>query len=296
MSTDTQRLSGGSAVGPFAAELGGAAAFFASRETLHGVVARRILGHPAPQDRDLADHLIRERRRRSRLDGSIGGSLVATAQALWELLELGAERSNAGVVRLGGFLLAQQNRPGRWSDDGIAGDGFFSPGPRSTTIAPLALPSGTVFTREDDARFVASCLTLRAVLRAGHEDRAPVVTHLESLLRLRVLEPHLGFVVLAALGMAPPTYWTRIDALVAEAARHQRDDGSWPDVTAFHAVELLLTVPTRAARLLIARAAPFIAARQVASGAFDATESEAIALTALRALITARTIVVRASQ
>ena len=282
------RVSGGTTV-PFAAELGSAAAFFAVRETLHGVVARRILGQPAADDRDLADHLIRERRRRSRLDGSIGGSLVATAQALWELLELGAERSNAGVVRLAGFLLAQQDRPGRWSDDGIAGDGFFSPGPRTTTIAPLALPSGTVFTREDDARFVASCLTLRAVLRAGHENRAPVVTHLESLLRLRVLEPHLGFVVLAALGMAPPTYWTRIDALVAEAARHQRDDGSWPDVTAFHAVELLLTVPTRAARLLIARAAPFIASQQVASGAFDPSESEAIALTALRALITART-------
>ena len=287
MSTEA-RVSGGAA-GPFAAELGGVAAFFASRETLHGVVARRLLGHPSPGDRELADHLIRERRRRSRLDGSLGGSLVATAQALWELLELGAERTNAGVVRLGGFLLAQQDRPGRWSDDGIAGDGFFSPGPRPTGIAPLTLPSGTVFTHEEDARFVASCLTLRAVLRAGHENRAPVVAHLESLLRLRVLEPHLAFVVLAALGMAPPAYWTRIDALVAEAARHQRDDGSWPDVTAFHAVELLLTVPTRAARLLIARAAPFIASRQVASGAFDPSESEAIALTALRALITART-------
>jgi hypothetical protein len=95
-----------------------------------------------------------------------------------------------------------------------------------------------------------------------------VAAHLESLLRLRVLEPHLGFVVLAALGMAPPKYWIRIDALVAEAARHQRDDGSWPDVT---------------------RAAPFIAAQQVPSGAFDPTENEANALTALRALLTAQT-------
>jgi hypothetical protein len=137
---------------------------------------------------------------------------------------------------------------------------------------------------------VASCLTLRAVLRAGHENRAPVVAHLEGLLRLRVLEPHLGFVVLAALGMAPPTYWSRIDGLVAEAARHQRDDGSWPDVTVFHAVDLLLTVPTPAARRLIARAAPFIASHQVASGAFDDTENESIALTALRALMTARTV------
>ena len=282
-------MSGGAAA-PFADALSGAAAFFAGRETLHGVVARRLLGRPGPQDRDLTDHLIRERRRRSRLDGSIGGVLLTTAQALWELLELGAERGDAGVVRLSGFLLTQQDRAGRWSEDGMAGAGFFSPGPRSTAIAPLTLPSGTVFTSEADARFVASCLALRAVLRAGHENRAPVVAHLESLLRLRVLEPHLGFVVLAALGMAPPAYWTRIDALVAEAARHQRDDGSWPDVTVFHAVDLLLIVPTRAARTLIARAAPFIAARQVASGAFDDSDNEAIALSALRALMTARAV------
>jgi len=289
MSPDPRRVSGG-APDPLAVALQGAAAFFASRDTLNGVVARRLLGQPHPRDRELTDHLIRERRRRSRLDGSIGGSLVTTAGALWDLLELGATRDDAGVVRLAGFLLTQQDRPGRWSEDGIAGDGFFSPGPHSAPIAPLTLPSGTVFRHEDDARFVASCLTLRAVLRAGHENRAPVRAHLESLLRLRVLEPHLGFVVLAALGMAPPQYWTRIEPLVAEVARHQHEDGSWPGVTVFHAVELLFTVPTPAARELIARAAPCIARQQVGSGAFDETANEAIALTALRALITARTV------
>lgn len=274
--------------GPSSGALERVAAFFADRDTLHGVVARRLLGQAHPRDRDLTDHLIRERRRRTRLDGSISGSLVATAQALWELLELGAARDDAGVVRLAGFLLAQQNQPGRWSEDGIAGLGFFSPGLRSSPIAPLALPSGTVFTAEDDARFVASCLTLRAVLRAGHEHRPAVAAHLESLLRLRVFEPHLGFVVLAALGMAPPPYWTRLEALVTEAARHQREDGSWPDVTVFHAVEMLLTVPTPQARRLIGRAAPHMASLQTAGGGFDDAGSEALALTALRALITAR--------
>ncbi|MDH4044880.1 MAG: hypothetical protein OEY20_02885 [Gemmatimonadota bacterium] len=288
MPVDAPSVSG-DAARPFAVALDGVADFFATRETLHGVVARRLLGRPSPQDRDLADHLIRERRRRTRLDGSIGGALVPTAQALWELLELGADREHAAVVRLAGFLTMQQDRPGRWSDDGAAGDGFFSPGPLTAPIAPLALPSGTVFTRDDDARFVASCLALRAVLRAGHEDRRPVAAHLESLLRLRVLEPHLGFVVLAALGMAPPKYWVRIDALVAEAARHQRADGSWPDVTVFHAVDLLLTVPTRAARVLVAKAAPCIAAQQLPTGAFDPRENEANTLTALRALLTAQT-------
>jgi len=265
-----------------------AARFFAQRETIAGVVARRVLGQPAPRDADLADHLIRERRRRSRLDGSLGGSLVLTARALWELLELGAERDHAAVVRLAGFLLQQQDRPGRWSDDGAAGTGFFSPGLRTSPIAPLQLPSGTVFTDEEDARFVASCLALRAVLRAGHENRGPVIKHLESLLRLRILEPHLGFVVLAAFGMAPPSYWTRIEPLVAEAARHQRDDGTWPDVTSFHAVDLLMSVPTRAARALVVRAAPYLASHQTPSGAFDPTENEAMALIGLRALLIAR--------
>lgn len=272
----------------FADALHRVGAFFAPRRTLEGVLARRLLGQPAPDDAELTDHLVRERRRRTRLDGSIGGQLVPTTQALWEILELGADRDHAGVVRLAGYLLMQQDRAGRWSDDGAAGAGFFSPGPRDRPVAPLELPSGTRFVREDDARFVASCLALRAVLRAGHEDRRSVHTHLESLLRLRVFEPHLGFVVLGALALAPPAYRDRIDALVDEAARHQRDDGSWPDVTVFHAVDLLLAVPTPAARTLVSRAARHVATLQTPTGAFDHTDSEPVALAGLRALLTAR--------
>lgn len=273
---------------PFASELAQAAAFFATRPTVAGVVARRLLGRSAAGDADLTDHLIRERRRRSRMDGSIGGSLLLTAQALWDLLELGADRDHAGVVRLSGYLLMQQGGPGRWSEDGIAGDGFFSPGPREQPVAPLRLPSGTVFSNEDDARFVASCLALRAVLRAGHEERHPVTTHLERLLRLRVLEPHLGFVVIGALGMAPPQYRARIESLVDEAGRHQQDDGSWPGVTVFHAADLLMTVPTPAARALIRKAAPYIASKQTPSGAFDPEDDELLALIGLRALLHAQ--------
>lgn len=273
---------------PFTSHLERAADFFARRPTVAGVVARRLLGRTLTGDMDLCDHLVRERRRRSRLDGSIDGSLVSTARALWDLLELGVERDHAGVVRLSGYLLMQQDRPGRWSDDGNAGDGFFSPGSRDRPVAPLRLPSGTVFRKEEDARFVASCIALRAVLRAGHEERRPVVTHLERLLRLRVLEPHLGFVVIGALGMAPPEFRTRIDSLVEEAGRHQQTDGSWPEVTVFHAVDLLMTVPTAQARALVRSAAPYIAKQQTTSGAFDPDESESIALIALRAMLHAR--------
>jgi len=53
-------------------------------------------------------------------------------------------------------------------------------------------------------------------------------------------------------------------------------------------VDLLVSVPTRAARALIVRAAPFVASQQVPSGAFDPTENEAVALIGLRALLAAR--------
>jgi hypothetical protein len=273
----------------YAAQLERAAEFFRERDSYEGVLARRVFGEPTSYDRDLADHLIRERRRRSRMDGSIAGSLVLTARALWEIMELGADRDHAAVVRLSGYLLAQQDLPGRWSDDGMAGDGFFSPGPRQRAIAPLVLRSGTVFENEMDARFVASCLAMRGVLRAGHESRAPVRAHLERLLRLKLNDPRLAFVVLGAVGVASPSYLPRIEPLLDETARGQRPtDGTWPGVTVFHAVDLLMSVPNAHARALVARAAPHIAGLQTASGAFDPTDNQALALIAVRALEVAR--------
>lgn len=269
---------------PYAEQLERAAEFFRERDTYEGVLARRVFGEPTSYDRELADHLIRERRRRSRMDGSIAGNLVLTARALWEIMELGADAEHAGVVRLSGYLLSQQDLPGRWSEDGMAGDGFFSPGPRQVPIAPLVLRSGTVFEDEQDARFVASCLAMRGVLRAAHEDRAPVRSHLERLLRLKLNDPRLAFVVLGAIGCAPPPYLPRIAPLLDETARGQHPDGTWPGVTVFHAVDLLMSVPNAQARALVARAAPHIASLQTPSGAFDPEDNQALALIAVRAL------------
>jgi hypothetical protein len=272
----------------YAEQLERAAEFFRERDSYEGVLVRRVFGEPTSYDRELADHLVRERRRRSRMDGSIAGSLVLTARALWEIMELGADAEHAGVVRLSGYLLSQQDLPGRWSEDGMAGDGFFSPGPRHQPIAPLVLRSGTVFENEMDARFVASCLAMRGVLRAGHENRAPVRAHLERLLSLKLNDPRLAFVVLGAVGHAPPSYLPRIGPLLDETARGQLPDGTWPGVTVFHAVDLLMSVPNAQARALVARAAAHIASLQTASGAFDPTDNQALALIAVRALEVAR--------
>ena len=274
----------------FNAQSDRAAAFFRSRETLPGVLARRLLHSVAPDDDELADHLIRERRRRSRMDGSIGGSLTLTARAVWEMMDLGATADHAGVVRMTGYLLEQQDAPGRWSEDGQAGDGFFSPGDRAGVVAPLVLPSGTAFEEDQDARFVASCLALRVVLRAGHDRRAAVHSHLNGLLAIHAIDPHLTFVAVGALALAPPSFIDRIGPLIDDLTSRQADDGSWPGVTVFHAIDMLLGVPTVQARAMVRKAAPLIASGQTASGAFDETESEEIALIALRALDTARTL------
>lgn len=266
-----------------------AAEFFCGRETLAGVLARQLLNCNVPDDPEVADHLIRLHRRKSRMDGSIGGSLILTARAAWEMMELGAPPDHAGVVRMSGYLLNQQDAPGRWSEDGRAGNGFFSPGPPTERIAPLVLPSGTVFVQEDDARFVASCLALRSVLRAGHDRRAPVRAHLDGLLTVRAIDPHLAFVAIGALGMASPPFLDRVASLVAEVADRQADDGSWPEVTVFHAVDMLMSVPTAPARAAVRRAAPLIAGLQGESGAFDDSENEDVALIAVRALHASRT-------
>lgn len=267
-----------------------AAAFFRGRETLSGVLARRLLHSAAPADPELADHLIRERRRRSRMDGSIGGSLTHTARAVWEMMDLGAPADHAGVVRMTGYLLEQQDAPGRWSEDGRAGNGFFSPGERGAAVAPLLLPSGTVFADDSDARFVASCLALRAVLRAGHDRRVAVRSHLDGLLAIHAIDPHLAFVAVGALGLAPPSFLDLLGPLIDDVSNRQADDGGWPGVTVFHAVDMLLGVPTAPARAAVRHAAPLVASLQTDAGAFDETESEEIALIALRALDSSRTI------
>ena len=55
------------------------AEYFQERKTRAGVLARRLLQIEAPDDQDLVEHLIRERHRKTRIDGSVDGALVATA-------------------------------------------------------------------------------------------------------------------------------------------------------------------------------------------------------------------------
>jgi hypothetical protein len=150
-----------------------------------------------------------------------------------------------------------------------------------------------VFRAEPAARFAASCLMLRAALRAGHASRPQVEQHVVSLARLEdqlamwgdYWAPDLAASALHALAASQ-----RIEAtasLAAVIARNQDESGTWPGGDFFHLLEALATVPTPEAREALRRAAPALAAQQRPDGTFGSTAREERALIAIRVLLVA---------
>lgn len=278
------------------------ASFFRDRATRAGVLARRLLGMPKKTDEQLADHLVRERRRKTRIDGSVEGSLTRTAWLSWELLSLGCPPDHAAVVRTVGYILAQQERPGSFgegcSDDQHARKtcshyvrGFFSPGTRETVAPPVVLPSGVVVGGDDAARFAASCLALRVALRAGEDRRTGVRQHVESLLEMDDLwdaagswPATLAFLALGATALGPLEYRGPVADVAAGIVGRQDPDGGWQGVDLLHALDMLMAVGTPASLDAVRRALPLLCTLQHENGAFDEDGSEERALIALRAL------------
>lgn len=208
------------------------AEFFRDQKTRSGVLARRLLHIEAPDDAELVEHLIRERRRKTRMDGSLDGALLPTAWLAWELLQLETPTDNAGVVRTVGFLLHQQDQPGRVFGEGCRPylherqwcnhyvGGFFSAGPTKQPVAPATFPTGTVITEEPHARFAASCFAL------------------------------------GAIALAPLDLRERGAQASEQVIARQEDDGSWRGADLFHALDMLLLVPTAEAREAVRHAVP----------------------------------------
>jgi hypothetical protein len=284
-----------------------AATFFAERETRAGILGRRLTGHTRPDDKDLAEHLIRELRRRTRIDGSIGGSLVDTAWAAWELMDLGCAEDCAGLVRVLGYLLAQQDKPGHFAEGCSperhaarrchhAMQGFFSPGGRDESLAPVTLPTGATFADEEEARLAASCLALRSVLRAGEDRREAVRRHIASLLDSDLVagawsagNPDLPFLVIGAAGHGPMKTRTRLGPLLDETLAHQGGDGTWPNAHTFHALAMLARLTDPRIGQVASTIAGHLCALQHPSGAFDPTGNEEWALVSTRTLTVAHT-------
>jgi hypothetical protein len=285
--------------------LDGVAEFFAERETRPGAVARRLLGHPLPDDERLIDHLIRERRRKTRLDGGIGGWVVGTTWSAWELMQLGCPPDHTGVSRMIGYLLARQDLPGRFGEGCSERrhaighckhflNGFFSPATADEVVSPLTFPSGVIITHEWEARFAASCFALRTVLQARQERRKSVQLHLNGLVDLAArweqqqfsASPDLLFFVLGAFALTPIEHREHAQRLTNRLVAMQTEQGEWESGSLFHALDNLLHAPFSEARDAVQRATPPLIARQQPNGSFDETDNEELALIALRALRT----------
>jgi hypothetical protein len=276
--------------------------YFAPLETRQGVLARQALGEHAPDDEVLTSRLRQRMGLDCRPDGSLPGGVVPTVWRAHELLDLGCGADQPEWMRLMGWVLEQQGKPGSFSEGCTPArhshrvcehfiSGFFSPAPPEQRIAPIMLPNGKVFRAEPAARFAISCLALRAALRGGLAHLPELERHVGSLLHLQSLwQAWNGYfaadaVVAAVHTLACLPQGADLPQLTALLGSSQGADGTWPNTDLFHAVEALLAIGTPEALILLLRAAPALLARQRADGSFGSTAQQERALIALRALI-----------
>ena len=278
--------------------------FFAEGATRQAVLARQALEQPAPGDELLASRLVNDMRAETRMDGSVAGEVVATIWRAHELLDLGCAPDHAGTVRVMGWVLDLQTRPGAFSEGCTAPrhaqqtcehfiSGFFSPAPAAQRFAPVMLPNGKVFRAEAAARFAVSCLALRAALRGKLEQRPQVRQHLLSLIQLQehwadwngYFAADAIVAGIHALAFSPSEHRELLPTLAGIVAAHQSDDGSWQQADLFHTLEALHALHTPEAHAAVRRAVPALLARQRIDGSFGSTAQQERALIALRSMI-----------
>ena len=278
--------------------------YFAELSTRQGVLARQALEQTAPGDEVLAGRLVDEMRAETRMDGSISGAVVSTIWRAHELLDLGCGGDQAGTVRVMGWVLGLQGKPGAFSEGCSPPrhahracehfiSGFFSPAPSVQRFAPVMFPNGKVFRAEPAARFAISCLALRAALRARLEQRPGVEQHLTSLVQLQeqwddwngYFAPDAIVAGIHALAFAAGPHRKVLQRLAEAVAVNQAPDGTWAKADLFHTLEALRALGTKEAHAAVRRAVPALLARQRIDGSFGSTAQQERALIALRALI-----------
>jgi len=243
-------------------------ALFHDRDTRPGVLARQMLGKQKPGDATLSELLRNERPARTRMDGSIGDSLLDTAWAAWEMMDLGLDALDGGLDRLVSWVLGRIEAP-----------------VPTEAPAPITLPNGLVLPAAGDATYATRALAVRTLVRARHGDRpgvAAVVRELAQGPQPPTLD--LSASVLGALALAPPEHRHHLDGLIGRIGTAQDDDGTWPGADLFQMLEALVLAGVRPARALIAKAVPALLDRQRDTGAFDDPPHEERALIGLRAL------------
>jgi hypothetical protein len=278
--------------------------FFAPLPTRQGILARRALGQPAPDDEALTRRLVDQMRAEARPDGSLPGGVVATVWRVHELLDLRFAAEPSEWLRSLDWVLELQGQPGAFGEGCTPArhahhvcehfiSGFFSPAPPAQRIAPIMLPNGKVFRAEPAARFAISCLALRAAFRAGLTDVAAIDRHTVSLVHLQQRWPDAGgyfapdvmAAAVHALACVTGPRSAEVPELAAVLAASQTEDGTWVNADFFHCLEALLAIGTPQARGVIGRAIPALLARQRSDGSFGSSAQQERTLIALRALI-----------
>jgi hypothetical protein len=277
--------------------------FFAALRTRQAVLARRLLGEEDPTDLPLAGLLARELSLELRGDGSLRGAALPTIWRAHELMDLGLGADAPGVSAALAWILRRQDAPGAYGEGcdkprhaHLACEhyvsGFFSPAPAAERVAPVTLPNGKAFRAEPAARFVISCLALRAVLRAGWDERPGVRRHLDSLQQLSAgwtdwagfFAPDVMVAGVHALAQGGPGYRPAVEQAVKLIAAQQQADGAWPNTDLFQLLDALVATGLPEARQAVRRAVPAVEERQRPDGSFGATAQQERALIALRAL------------
>lgn len=229
---------------------------------LEAFIARREAGQPGATDAGTAEALVAELLTHQSADGSWGGSLGLTAEALLLLGDLRPFDSDVGVsvARALAWVRTRQRAPGAWAqecspDRHAAGlcphftTGFFSPGPASHSLAGYALSTGARFTTDDDARLALSALALRVILQY-QKPLTDDLLHIEALRRLAdflfrdrtSIATPAAVTVLATLVVLPrsASHLATVHGALSRLAASQRGDGSFPGGEMFHVADTLL--------------------------------------------------------
>jgi hypothetical protein len=279
------------------------ALYLGGEPTRQGVLARIELDRAAPGDGEIARRLTDRTAAELRPDGSVGGTMVTTIWRAHELLDLGASPGSPPLALILGYMLELQGKPGAFGE-GCDRErharrlcrhyvgGFFAVAPPVQRLAPVTLPNGKVYRVEPAARFALSCLALRAMLRAGHQNRPAVRQHVASLACVAnqwttwngYFAPDLIIAGLHALATAGEEQEAVVERLSRLVAAHQEEDGGWPAADFFHVLDALRAAGTEPAHAAVRRAVPALAARQRLDGSFGTTAQHERALIALRAV------------
>lgn len=246
-------------------------------------------------------------------DGSWGGDLAATGSTLLTIAELKASsrlrEQPPGIGRALDWMRDRRGASGAWSEGCSPSrhqlrtchhfvGGFFSPAPPEVPQDHVRLSNGARPAGEDEARFVASTITLRCLLTWSGAT-SDIRIHMEALRRIVSLWPQspppgLGSVALleaihALLASDAPEDTEAAHRGLRVVAGRQRGDGSWVDTDPFQALEVFgaaeaaEVAPDRAHRALW-HGARLLVSTQAEDGSWGGEEAGRRALIAWRTL------------